>query len=228
MLRALLKTLQDLLSLNVAMFIFPIGIGSALLWFIPLWKFEDSIIQGVTSSVGWIPFVGTMVHVDKSDSFWITLATGTILISITVALATALFGKKLLRSIAEKNYPSFQHQGKSILIKSLIDGRRSHYTFLCLLCATFPLIFIPYFGIVWMMFLWSIQLGTPTMNRVHSILDYDKKTLKRYRWKGRLIAWLSSMLNFIPIVNFFTPLFAQIFYLHTVLEGEDRQVVGSR
>jgi len=221
MLRALLKTLRDLFSLNVLMFVLPIGIGSALLWFLPLWKFEDRIIQGIVSLVSWIPFAGTMIHVDKVDSFWVTLATGNILISITVAIATALFGKKLLRSIAEKNYPNFHHQGRSALIKSLIDGRRSHYTFLCMLCATFPLLFIPYFGIVWMMFLWSIQLGVPTMTRVNSLLDYDKSILKRYRLKGRLIAWLSSALNFIPIANFFTPLFAQIFYLHTVLGGEE-------
>ncbi len=221
MTKAFLKTLRDVFSLNVLLFVLPIGIGSAFVWFLPLWKFEDSLIQGISHLFTWIPFVGHFAEVDKHDSFWITLATGHILISITVSIATALFGKKVLRNIAQKRYAGFDHKGGTNPIKDLYYARKANCVFLCWLGATFPLLFVPYLGTVLMVVLWFIQLARPTTYRVETLLDYDKKILKKYRWKGRLVVLFSALLNFIPIANFFTPLFAQIFYLHTVLGGEE-------
>ena len=221
MTRALFKTLRDLFSLNVLLFVLPIGIGSAFIWFLPLWKFEDTLIRGISHLVTWIPFVGHFVEVDAKDSFWITLATGHILISITVSVATALFGKKVLRNIARKHYTGFDHKGGTNPIKAIYYARKANCVFFCWLIVTFPLLFIPSLGTVLMVVLWFIQLARPTTYRVETLLDYDKNILKKYRWKGRLVVLLSVLLNFIPIANFFTPLFAQIFYLHTVLGGEE-------
>ncbi len=221
MIRALLQTLRDVFSLQVLLFVLPIGIGSALVWFLLLWRFEDSWIQTLSHLVTWIPFIGSYATVDQGETFWITLATGHILISITVSIATALFGKKVLRGIARKRYPRFNHKGGANPIKAMYYARKANCAFMCWLGATFPLLFVPYIGTVLMVVLWFIQLARPTTYRVETLLDYDKSVLKKYRWRGRTVVLLSSLLNFIPIANFFTPLFAQIFYLHIVLGGEE-------
>ncbi len=225
MTRALLKTLRDIFSPNVILFVLPIGIVSALVWFIPLWKLEEGLMQWISHLFTWIPSIGRYVKGDRYDSFWVTLATGHILISITVSIATALFGKNVLRNIARKHYAGFDHKGGSNPVKAIYHARKANCIFLCWLIVAFPLLFVPYIGAVWMMILWFLQLSRPTTYRVETLLDYDKDVLKKYRWKGRLVVLFSVLLNFIPIANFFTPLFAQIWYLHTILGEETRRPV---
>jgi uncharacterized protein involved in cysteine biosynthesis len=46
----------------------------------------------------------------------------------------------------------------------------------------------------------------------------DKKELRQKRKKSTIIAMLASLFNYIPILNIFAPIFAQIFFLHHILK----------
>jgi len=201
-------------------FVLLVGIASVLVWIVPLWWLSGAVVH----LVSWLSTLTPWAHQWKEPDFWSVLKIGYLLVTITISIATAIWGEEILRKLAHKHYPTLAAQGSGKIHRSLYYNLKANGIFLLLLLVTFPLLLIPYFGKIWLLWLWSIQLREPTVYDVGALLDFDKQRVKQYARKSRWVSLLAAALNFIPIVNFFVPLFAQILFMHTILQKESANV----
>jgi hypothetical protein len=80
--------------------------------------------------------------------------------------------------------------------------------------------FIPLIGAVWMLWLWSILLKAPIIYDVSALFISDKKEIKAKTKKSTLIAMIAAGFNYIPVLNIFAPVFAEILFLHHMLNKQ--------
>jgi len=215
---ALSKTLRDIFSPAVLSFVLLVGIASVLVWIVPLWWLSGAVVH----LLSWLSTLTPWTHQWQEPDFWSVFKIGYLLVTVTISIATAIWGEEILRKLAHRHYPHLSTGGRGKIHRSLYYNLKANGTFLLLLLVTFPLLFVPYFGKLWLLWLWSIQLREPTVYDVGALLDFDKQRVKQYSRKSRWVSLLASALNFIPIVNFFVPLFAQILFMHTIMEKESR------
>ena len=139
---------------------------------------------------------------------------------VMISLLTSLFSEKLLIKLAKKHYPSVEVVGSADIMTSILATLKASIIFLILFVLSIPLLFIPILGQIIMLYLWSILIKEPTVYDVGSLFTKEKKILKEKSKKARLIAMIASLFNYIPILNIFAPVFAQILFLHYLLENE--------
>jgi uncharacterized protein involved in cysteine biosynthesis len=147
----------------------------------------------------------------------IAILVGYMLIIVTISIATSIFSEPILKKLAKKHYPNVDIVGSPNIAKSAYLSIKAGVVFLILFLFSSPLIFVPIFGQVWMLWLWSILIKEPNSYDVGSLFISDKEILKDGRKKSTLIAMVASLFNYIPIVNIFAPLFGQILFLHKIL-----------
>ena len=212
----LAKAFRDILSPSVLGFILKVGLGSFLFWIVALRLLWEPFEKLVGSWIALIPFVGGWGWFQTTGAVLAELAVGYALVIVTVSLATSLWSEKLLLRLAEREYPGLRPVGSAKIHRSVIYTIKASVVFLLLFLFTLPLIFIPVFGQLWMLWLWSILLREPTVYDVGSLFVPDEKELKRLGRKARLIALIAAAFNYIPFLNIFAPLFAQILFLHYI------------
>ncbi len=213
MISTIKKSLQDILSPMVLMFILKVGLGSIAFWIAILWYFWDAFSSFITSYLTWIPF-------DWLQDTVIYIATplaGYILIIVTISTLTSLYSEEVLIALAKKHYPKVKVVASPTISGSLGATLSSSLLFLFLVVVLSPLLFIPVVGQAIMLYLWSILLKSPTVHDVGGLFIKDKKELKQKRKKSNIISMIASLFNYIPILNIFAPLFAQIMFLHHIL-----------
>jgi uncharacterized protein involved in cysteine biosynthesis len=211
------KALRDILSRDVLPFILTVGIGSILVWVLPLWWIWDGIVGGVEWAAQLLPWTEGWKADEGTTSFWTALKVGYIFVIITISIATALWGEEILRKLVRKRYPHIHADGSAKIHRTLYYNFKANALFLLLLIVLLPILFIPYLGTLVLLYLWSVQLKEPTVYDVGAVIGLNKKEIKHYAKKSRWIALSAAALNFIPLVNFFVPLFAQIMFLHFVI-----------
>ncbi len=69
-----------------------------------------------------------------------------------------------------------------------------------------------------MLWLFSILLKEPMAYDVGALFINDNNLLKEKQRNSRVISVLASLFNYIPILNIFAPIFAQILFLHSLLK----------
>jgi len=77
--------------------------------------------------------------------------------------------------------------------------------------------FIPLVGAVYMLWLWSLLLKKPTIYDVSSLFIEDKKEIKNKIKRSSMLAMIAAGFNYIPVLNIFSAVFAQILFLHHIL-----------
>ncbi len=214
------KSLNDILSPAVLSFVLKVGFGSILLWIILLWASWDLYAGMIASYIQKIPFVGSWEWFQSSGAFLTALIVGYMFIIITVSIFTSLYSEPLLIKLAQKHYPNVSVVGSPNITKSMILSIKAGLIFLLLFLFTFPLIFIPILGQIWMLWLWSVLIKEPTAYDVGSLFIADKKIVKGRTKKSNIIAMIASLFNYVPVLNIFAPVFAQVLFLHHVLEKE--------
>jgi len=214
MYKTILKSLKDILSLKVLMFILKIGISSIAIWVAILIYFWESFEGFITSFLSWIPWEWAQ----DSIAYLAAPLFGYTLIILTISLLTSLFSDKLMISLAKKHYPNQKIVDDVSITGSIMVTIKSIIIFLIFFIILFPLIFIPIFGQVVLLYLWSILLKEPTIHDVGGLFISDPKILKEKRKKSTIIAMLASLFNYIPFLNIFAPIFAQIVFLHHILK----------
>ncbi len=207
------KSLQDIFSPMVLKFILKIGIGSIVLWVTLLTYFWSSFSTFVTSYLTWIPFE----WLQNSVAYVAAPFVGYTLIIISIAILTSLFSERLLINLAKKHYPQVKAISSPSLGGSISSTLSSSLVFAVLYLILFPTFFIPVIGQGIMLYVWSILLKAPTVHDVGGLFISDKKVLKSKRKKSNLIAMTASLFNYIPVLNIFAPIFAQIMFLHHIL-----------
>ncbi len=217
MINIIKKSLQDIFSSTVLMFILKVGLGSIAFWISILWYFWGDFSSFVTSFLTWIPFD----WLKESVIYIAAPLLGYILIIVTISTLTSLYSEKVLISLAKKHYPKVKVVASPTISGSIGATLSSTLLFLFLVVVLFPLLFVPVLGQALMLYLWSILLKAPTVHDVGGLFIKDKKELKQKRKKSNIIAMIASLFNYIPILNIFAPLFAQIMFLHQIL-GQNR------
>lgn len=213
----IIKSFKDILSKDVISFVLKVGFGSILLWIILLWASWDLYAGMIASYIQKIPFVGSWEWFQSSGAFLTALIVGYMFIIITVSIFTSLYSEPLLIKLAQKHYPNVSVVGNPNITKSVILSIKAGLIFLLLFLFTFPLIFIPIFGQIWMLWLWSVLIKEPTAYDVASLFIADKKMVESRTKKSNIIAMTASLFNYLPVLNIFAPVFAQILFLHHVL-----------
>ena len=211
--RVISKGFKDILSFEVLMFVLKIGLGSILLWITIIYIYWSEMLSIVSSYLTIIPWD----WLRTTGSAMVTLFIGYIFIIITISVFTSLYSEDLLKSLAIKNY-AVESIGTPNSITSIIITLKSIVKFIILFVVLFLSLFIPIIGQVIMLYLWSILLRDPTIYDVGTLFISDKDILKQKSKKATTISMIASLFNYIPILNIFAPIYAQILFLHHILE----------
>ena len=215
MLQIILKSLKDILSPSVLGFIVKVSLGAFFIMVILFWMFWNSFSHLVTSLVAHIPFIGHFAIVQSSGSFLGALIVAYGLIIVVISILTSLYSPKLLLKLAKKEY-GIEGKDNSKVTKSIIYNIKASAIFIVLLILFLPLLFVPILGQIIMLILWAILLKEPTFYDVSSLFVESEKDYKGYKsiW---IVAIIASLFNYIPILNIFAPIFAQIMFMHWLL-----------
>ncbi|CAA6802172.1 MAG: Unknown protein [uncultured Sulfurovum sp.] len=207
------KSLQDILSPMVLKFILKIGLGSIAIWIVILWYFWNSFSSFVTSFLTWIPWNWARESITYVAAPFLAYT----LIIVTIAILTSLYSENLLIALAKKHYPERKAIASPSIRGSISSTLSSTLIFAFLFIILSPFFLIPVLGQVLMLYVWSILLKAPTVHDVGGLFITDTKELKAKRKKSNIIAMIASLFNYIPLLNIFAPIFAQIMFLHHIL-----------
>ena len=215
MLQIIIKSLKDILSPSVLGFIFKVSLGAFFIMVLFFWLFWDSFSHFVGSLVAAIPFVGSFGFVQSGGSFLAALIVAYGIIIATISLLTSLYSPKLLLRLAKKEY-GVEGMDRSKVTRSLYYNIKAGLIFLALLILALPLLFVPVLGQIVMLILWAILIKEPTFYDVSSLFIEDEKSYlgQKSIW---IVAIIASLFNYIPILNLFAPIFAQIMFMHWLL-----------
>ncbi len=206
------KSLQDILSKDVIVFVSKIGLRSLALSSLFVWYLWGWLSSFIASYISWIPWE----WLQTSGAKFITLGLGYMIFIITISLFTSLYSEKLLILLAKKHYPEVSVVGSANITTSILLTLKASIVFLILFILFIPLLFIPILGQVTMLYLWSILIKEPTIYDVNSLF-ISKGRAKQKNKKTTIIAMTASLFNYVPLLNIFAPLFAQILFLHNIL-----------
>lgn len=205
------KGLKDIFSKEVIFFVLKIGllsfvISGAIIWI--LWGTLTSFIAGYLS---WIPWE----WLQNTGAGIVNLLLVYIIFIIVASLLTSLMSEKLLKRLALKHYPNISVNGSPNMTTSIILTLKATVVFFLLFVLGLPILFIPILGQVLMLYLWSILINQPTQYDVNSLLS-----IKNPNKKTTTLAMVASLFNYVPLLNLFTPVFAQILFLHSALSSK--------
>jgi len=208
------KSFKDLFSGIVLGFMAKTTAISLVLTAIIVWLVNDLLTGFVKGYLSWIPWE----WLQTSGAAVATVAIAYMLFIVTHAIVTSLMIEPLLMKLAHKHYPQTPVVGSAAIKTSIWLSIKAGLIFLVLFLFTFPLMFVPLVGAVWMLWLWSILLKEPTLYDVTSLFFKDKTAFQEKKKGTTLLAMIASGLNYIPpVLNIFSPVFAQILFLHHVL-----------
>jgi len=207
----LTKSLQDLFSGEVVTFVLKTALLSLLLSVIFVWLFWDTLTAATSMWLGWIPWE----WLQTTGAGIVNILLVYILFIIIVSLLTSLTSEKLLKNIAQKHYPHISANGIPKMTTSLLLTLKATALFLLLFLPALPLLFVPLLGQVVMLYLWSILIKKPAAYDIQSLFATKKKVFEGQR--ATVLAMIASLFNYIPLLNSFTPVFAQILFLHDAL-----------
>jgi len=210
------KSFKDILSPTVLLFVFKVTLISLAITAAVLWLMGGSLNGFVSGYLSWLPWE----WLQTTGASVASVAIAYMLFIITISIVTSFMVEPLLISLAKKHYPETQVIGSPNITTSLILSLKSAMIFFILFMFTFPIMFIPLVGAVYMLWLWSILLKAPTIYDVSSLFISDKKEIKARTKKSTILAMIAAGFNYIPILNIFAAVFAQILFLHHIL-GKD-------
>ncbi|MEA1954012.1 MAG: EI24 domain-containing protein [Campylobacterota bacterium] len=210
------KSFQDIFSPSVLAFVLKVGFGSIFLWVTVLWLTWDIYSNFIELYIQKIPLVGSWEWVQSGGSVFIALVVGYMLIIMTISAFTSLFSEPLLKKLAKVHYPEVEADGVPSIGKSIFLTIKATLLFFIMFLVSFPLLFIPVLGQIWMLWLWGLLIKEPTSYDVGSLFPSQNGVDVKSKSMG-ITAMLASLFNYVPLLNIFAPIFAQILFLHQIL-----------
>ena len=211
------KSFKDIFSMSVLLLVTKATLLSLAVTAVILWYFNSMLSGFITSYLAWIPWewlrnTGTSIG---------TIATAYMVFIMTLSIFTSLMIEPLLIKLAKKHYPDAPVIGSPNTATSLYLSLKYGALFLLLFLLGLPVMFLPLIGAVWMLWLWSLMLKASTIYDISSLFIADKSLIKSKTKKSTLMTMIAAGFNYIPIVNIFAPVFAQILLLHYVLRKNE-------
>jgi hypothetical protein len=210
------KSLQDIFSKDVILFVLQVGLVSLILSSLFVWYFWEGLSSIIASYISWIPWEWLQNFGAKIMTFVLAY----MIFIITVSLLTSLYSEKLLITLAKKHYPDVMVIGTANISTSILLTLKASAVFLFFFMLGLAFIFIPILGQVVLLYLWSILLREPTMYDVSALFIADKEVIREKKKGTRVLAMLASLFNYMPLLNAFAPVFSQILFLHHLLGKE--------
>ncbi len=212
--RIVAKSFKDLFSGTVLGFIAKTAILSIALTAAIVWLSASYITAFVKHYLANIPWE----WVQTSGASVAVVATAYMIFVAVHTAVTAYAAEPLLVKLAKRHYPSLRVVGTPNLLASLLVSLKSIALFLVLFLFTFPLMFVPLVGAVYMLWLWSIPVNRPTLYDVQSLFVANDETPASFKKGATILAMIAAGLNYIPLLNLFAPVFAQILFMHKIAE----------
>jgi uncharacterized protein involved in cysteine biosynthesis len=205
------KSIQDLLSREVVLYVVKTALLSMVLSIVIIWLFWENLTNMISAFLSWVPWE----WLQHTGAGIVNILLIYILFIIIVSLLTSLTSEKLLKKLASKHYPDIATSGTPDITTSLLLTLKATGLFLLLFIPSLPLIFVPIIGQVIVLYLWSILIKKPTIYDVSALFGAEEQidTGK----KATSLAMIASLFNYVPILNIFTPVFAQVLFLHYAL-----------
>jgi len=216
MTKILSKSFRDMLSPAVLFFVLKVTLIAFVITVTLLWGIKDSLNGFIVSYLSWIPWE----WLQTTGASVASIALSYMVFIMMISIVTSFMVEPLLIHLAKKHYPDVKVVGTPNISTSLMLSLKSALIFFAIFMFTFPMMFIPLLGAVYMLWLWAILLKAPTIYDVSSLFIEDKKTIKVKSKKNNILAMIAAGLNYIPILNIFSAVFAQILFLHKIL-GEE-------
>ncbi|RLA70141.1 MAG: hypothetical protein DRG09_03995 [Epsilonproteobacteria bacterium] len=211
------KSFKDIISPTVLLFVFKVTLISLAITAAVVLLVGGSLNAFVSGYLSWLPWE----WLKTTGASVASVAIVYMLFIITISIVTSFMIEPLLITLAKKHYPETQIIGSPNITTSLILSLRSAMIFFILFMFTFPIMFIPLVGAVYMLWLWAILLKAPTIYDVSSLFLSDKKEIKARTKKSTILAMVAAGFNYIPVLNIFAAVFAQILFLHHILKKEE-------
>lgn len=184
---------------------------SGIMWGI-VWYFKGGVIHDeLNRLLTLLPFE----TVEKANAFLILffmLYNGMVVFTL---FTTSFFSKGIVRAI-ESNYFKDAEVVRDNLFNSIGHTVKDTVIFALLSIVLFPLLFIPLVNIVVQFILW-LFLTKDTLAYDGAALSYkdvSQAPIKEHKAAIWSIASVAVAFNFIPIVNFFGPLFGELAMFH--------------
>ena len=211
------KSFKDIFSGTVLLFVAKVTLVSLAITAVTLWLVGGGINSFIIGYLSWLPWE----WLKTTGASVASVAISYMIFIIMISIVTSFMIEPLLIKLAKKHYPDIKVVGTPNISTSLILSLKSALMMFVIFLFTFPVMFIPLVGAVYMLWLWSILLKKPTIYDVSSLFIADKKELKARTKKSTMLAMIAAGFNYIPILNIFSAVFAQILFLHQILGREE-------
>jgi len=211
------KSFKDIFSSTVLLFVLKVTLISLAVTVALLWGVKDSLNGFIVGYLSWIPWE----WLQTTGASVASIALSYMVFIVMISIVTSFMVEPLLIKLAKKHYPEVKVVGTPNISTSILLSLKAAMIFFIIFMFTFPMMFIPLVGAVYMLWLWSILLKAPTMYDVSSLFIADKKELKQKKKKTTMLSMIAAGFNYIPVVNIFAAVFAQILFLHHILGEEE-------
>ncbi|MCB4743524.1 MAG: hypothetical protein LGB54_04130 [Sulfurovum sp.] len=212
----IIKSFKDIFSSAVLLFIFKVGMISTVITWGLIWLLGDILKGFIINYLGWIPWEWAQT----TGASIAIVAVGYMLFILTLSVVTSFMIEPLLIMLAQKHYPYAKVVNSSSVMKSTILSIRSGLSFFFLFLFLLPLMFIPLIGAIWMLWLWSIPIKDSSIYDIQSLFVPQEQKIEVKN--ATVLAMVAAIFNYIPILNIFTPVFAEIIFLHTIIDKENK------
>ncbi|MCB4744670.1 MAG: hypothetical protein LGB07_03330 [Sulfurovum sp.] len=212
----IIKSFKDIFSSAVLLFIFKVGMISTVITWGLIWLLGDILKGFIINYLGWIPWEWAQT----TGASIAIVAVGYMLFILTLSVVTSFMIEPLLIMLAQKHYPYAKVVNSSSVMKSTILSIRSGLSFFFLFLFLLPLMFIPLIGAIWMLWLWSIPIKDSSIYDIQSLFMPQEQKIEVKN--ATVLAMVAAIFNYIPILNIFTPVFAEIIFLHTIIDKENK------
>ena len=183
----------------------------ALLWAV-IWFFVgDFIYNEFLTLLKWLPFE----TVEKGLSSLIALYVIYNAIIVTLLFIASIFSEEIVKHIEESYFGSSEviKDNRFISIKYTI---KDTLIFIILSILAFPLLFIPVVNILVQIALWvwlyKDTLSFDALSMTHK--ELDKTIIKEHRFAVYFISFITTLFNFVPLVNIIAPFFGEMAMYH--------------
>jgi len=211
------KSFKDIFSSTVLLFVLKVTLISLAITVALLWGVKDSLNAFIVSYLSWIPWE----WLQTTGASVASIALSYMVFIVMISIVTSFTVEPLLIELAKKHYPEVKVVGTPNINTSILLNLKAAMIFFIIFMFTFPVMFIPLVGAVYMLWLWSILLKVPTMYDVSSLFIADKKEMKEKTKKTTMLSMIAAGFNYIPVLNIFAAVFAQILFLHHILGKEE-------
>ncbi len=163
----------------------------------------------------WLPFQTVAEGSAMLLNFYILYG----LYILSLFLVLSLYRKDFLATIQEINYPEYKPSNSTPKTRHISVALRDALLFIILTVVLFPLLVVPIVNVLIQLFLWAWLYRDATFRGTCRLYCSEEEYAKLKR--ERIIIWsaafFASLLNFVPIINMFTPFALQLVLFHWIM-----------